>query len=133
MFQTIVSMVAFYVALKMGWEVLAPVVVSYSATIYVVTFLYFAAWWWGRRIGLRYFSGAHRSINEGHVYLWLRDSSLMAAVMAYFGLGFLLGGVYLLATHHAFNALLFAVLGLGLFGSVFEVWSKQESRRQPQA
>jgi hypothetical protein len=43
MFQTIVSMAAFYVALKMGWEVLAPVVVSYSATIYAVTTLYFAA------------------------------------------------------------------------------------------
>ena len=130
MFQMLVSLTAFYVALKMGWDVLGPVVISYSGTIYVVTALYFLAWWGGRRAGLRHFNGAAGNSRERRVYLWLRDSSLMVALMAYVGLGFLTGGVYLLATHHAFIALLFAVLSLGLFGSIFEIGSEERKRRK---
>lgn len=131
MFQMLVSFAAFYVALKMGWEVLGPVVISYSGTIYVVTALYFLACWVGRRAGLRHFSDAAGNDRARTVYRWLRDSSLMVALMAYVGLGFLIGGVYLLATHHAFVALLFAVLSVGLFGSIFEIGSGRKSR-QPQ-
>jgi hypothetical protein len=66
----------------------------------------------------------------GHIYFWLRDSNFMAALMVYLGLGFLVGGLYLLATHHAFIALLFVVLVLGLFGSVFEVGSRSPEKRE---
>lgn len=129
MLQMLVSLTAFYVALKMGWEVLGPVVIPCSGTICAGTALYFLVWWWGRRVGLRYFSGAIGNVDDGRFYLWLRDSSFMAALMAYLGLGFLGGGLYLFATHRASIALLFAVLGLGLFGSIFEMGAGTPEKR----
>ena len=125
MFQTWVSLVAFYVALKMGWGVLAPVVATHQAMILLVTVLYFLAWASARRVGMRYFPDARSPVR-----LWLRDSSAFSAVMAYVALGFLAAGGYLLATHHASLALLFGVLGVWLIGSMLGIASGDRSQRE---
>jgi hypothetical protein len=125
MFQTWVSLVAFYVALKMGWAVLAPVVVEYRGAIFVATALYFLACWTGRTLAVRHFGRSRTPVS-----LWLRDSSVFSALMAYLALGFLAGGGYLVTTHHASLALLFAVLGLWLIGSMLGIGSRERSQRE---
>jgi len=125
MFQTWVFLLAFYVALKMGWQVLAPVVVAHGSGIVIGTALYFAAGWWIRYLGMRHLAGSRSA-----VYEWLRDSSLFTALMAYFAGGFFVGSVYLLATQHASLAGLFAILGIGLAGSIVGMWSRNPEKRE---
>lgn len=125
MFRTWVSLVAFYVALKTGGEVLGPVVASNGVMIIVATALFFVLWSLGTRIGKRYFS-EHRSV----VPIGLRDAGFFGAIVAYFGLGFIAVSVYLVATRHLSIALLFAVLGLWLFASMFGIGSDERNKRE---
>ena len=125
MFRTWVSLVAFYVAVKTGGEVLGPVVTSHGVMIAVVTALFFLLWSLGRRIGQRYFSEYHSAVPAG-----LRDSGFFGAVVAYFGLGFIAISVYLVATRHLSIALLFAILGLWLIASMFGSGSDERNQRE---